>query len=173
MLRGINVGNHNRMAMDDLRAMVVALGYTDPRTYLQSGNVVFGGAGPAEAAAAALEDAIAAELGLSVPVVTRSATQMRRVVGANPLLAAGADPGKLHVTFLAKQPGAAQLKKLAASEVAARGDSYEVVGAEVYLHCPSGYGTTSYDNGFFERNLGTVATTRNWRTVCTLTEMAG
>ncbi len=173
MLRGINVGNHNRMKMEDLRSLVTGLGYEEPSTYLQSGNVVFSGGGRAESAAQALEDAITAELGLSVPVVARTGRQLRRVVAANPMTAAGEDPTKLHVTFLGKRPGADRLRALSSSKVAGRQDRFAVVGAEVYLHCPSGYGTTSYDNGFFERNLGTVATTRNWRTVCALAEMAG
>ncbi len=172
MLRGINLGNHNRMKMEDLCALVTGLGYEDPRTYLQSGNVVFRGRGRAESAAEALEDAITRELGLSVPVVARSAKQLQRVVDTNPMIAAGEDPSKLHVTFLSKRPSADRLRKVGASKVAGRGDRFEVAGAEVFLHCPSGYGTTSYDNAFFERNLGTVATTRNWRTVCALAEMA-
>jgi uncharacterized protein (DUF1697 family) len=171
MLRGINVGNHNRMKMEALRSLVAGLGYDEPRTYLQSGNVVFSGRGRAESAATALEDAITRELGLSVPVVARSDNQLRRVVAANPMIGAGDDPTKLHVTFLGKRPGADRVRALSSSRVASRRDRFEVVGAEVFLHCPSGYGTTSYDNGFFERNLGTVATTRNWRTVCALAEM--
>jgi uncharacterized protein (DUF1697 family) len=43
---------------------------------------------------------------------------------------------------------------------------------EIYLYCPSGYGKTKYTNGFFERKLGVTATTRNWKTVITLFEVA-
>lgn len=172
MLRGINLGNHNRMKMEDLRALVTDLGYEDPHTYLQSGNVVFRGRGRPESASGALEEAITRELGLSVPVVARSAKQFQRVVDTNPMIAAGLDPSKLHVTFLPKRPTADGLSALATTKVAGRGDRFEVAGAEVFLHCPSGYGATSYDNAFFERNLGSVATTRNWRTVCALAEMA-
>ena len=52
-------------------------------------------------------------------------------------------------------------------------DSFEVVGSEVYLHCPGGYGETTLNNAYLERRLGVMATTRNWRTVDTLAEMAG
>jgi uncharacterized protein (DUF1697 family) len=172
MLRGVNLGNHNRMKMEDLRSLVTGLGYEEPRTYLQSGNVVFRGTGRAESVADALEDAIDRELGLSVPVVARSARQMRKVAAGNPMVDAGEDPTKLHVTFLARRPTADRLRGLSSSKVASRQDRFEVVGAEVFLACPSGYGSTSYDNAFFERNLGTTATTRNWRTVCTLADMA-
>ncbi len=173
MLRGINVGNHNRMKMEDLRTLVTGLGYENPRTYLQSGNVVFRGRGPAKSVAAALEEAIARELGLSVPVVARRARELGRVVAGNPMIAHGEDPAKLHVTFLGSRPPAARVRGLAATEARGGEDRFEVVGAEVFLLCPSGYGTTSFDNAFFERNLGTVATTRNWRTVGALAGMVG
>ena len=85
-------------------------------TYLQSGNVVFRGRGRPESAAEALEDAIARELGLSVPVVARSARQLQRVVDTNPMIAAGEDPSKLHVTFLSKRPAADRLRKVACQQ---------------------------------------------------------
>jgi uncharacterized protein (DUF1697 family) len=172
MLRGINLGNHNRMKMEDLRSLVTALGFEEPHTYLQSGNVVFRGRGRSESVGDALEEAIARELGLSVPVVVRSARQMAKVVETNPMVATGEDPAKLHVTFLAGRPTADRVRGLRSTKVKSRRDRFEVVGAEVFVACPTGYGTTSYDNAFFERNLGTVATTRNWRTVRTLAEMA-
>ncbi|MGO9166492.1 MAG: DUF1697 domain-containing protein [Candidatus Sulfotelmatobacter sp.] len=41
MLRGINVGGHNKIKMDQLRASLEALGLERVKTYIQSGNVVF------------------------------------------------------------------------------------------------------------------------------------
>lgn len=41
LLRGINVGGHRKIPMADLRELLKALGWTDVRTYLQSGNAVF------------------------------------------------------------------------------------------------------------------------------------
>ena len=42
----------------------------------------------------------------------------------------------------------------------------------VYLHCPFGYGRSQLSNAFFEKQLGVAATTRNWRTVTALTDLA-
>jgi uncharacterized protein (DUF1697 family) len=41
LLRGINLGGHNKVAMADLREVVTSLGHADVATYIQSGNVVF------------------------------------------------------------------------------------------------------------------------------------
>lgn len=72
MLRSINVGGRNRVAMADLRGLVASLGFGEVSTYLQSGNVVFTGSGSAPAVARSIECEIEAELGLSVPVIVRT-----------------------------------------------------------------------------------------------------
>jgi uncharacterized protein (DUF1697 family) len=41
LLRGINVGGRNKIAMKDLRASFVALGHGEITTCIQSGNVAF------------------------------------------------------------------------------------------------------------------------------------
>jgi uncharacterized protein (DUF1697 family) len=171
MLRGINVGGRNKVAMADLRALFVELGHDPVVTYVQSGNVVFGTPSrrPAELAQA-IEDAIAGELGLEVTVLLRSRAELVKVASGNPFLAAGADPTKLHVTFLGAAPDRARAGAVEAPPGSP--DDFRVAGREVYLHCPAGYGRTKLDNTFWERRLGVRATTRNWTTVTKLLELA-
>jgi uncharacterized protein (DUF1697 family) len=173
MLRSINVGGRNRIPMADLRALVSSLGFGDVVTYIQSGNVVLTGSGTATAVARAIEDRITAELGLSVPVLARSKQQLRRILADSPHRQSDAEPKTLHVTFLADRPDPARVSALEGMAATFGADSFEVVGSEVYLHCPDGYGETTLNNAYLERRLGVVATTRNWRTVVTLAEMAG
>ncbi len=47
-----------------------------------------------------------------------------------------------------------------------------LAGPVLYLCLPNGYGRTKLNNAYFERTMGTAATTRNWRTVLALAEMA-
>jgi uncharacterized protein (DUF1697 family) len=82
----------------------------------------------------------------------------------------GLDPLKLHVTFLSEAPAPAALKKL--DTLAAKPDRFRHSGREVYLHCPNGYGSTRLSNNALEKALSVTATTRNWRTVNKLYEMA-
>ena len=51
-------------------------------------------------------------------------------------------------------------------------DELSIVGREVYLHCPHGYGRSKLNNAYLERRLGVAATTRNWNTVTTLCDLA-
>jgi uncharacterized protein (DUF1697 family) len=169
MLRGVNVSGRNRLPMRELADALSDLGFTDVVTYVQSGNAVFGGRKKPSAVTATISHMLAERFGLTVPVVVRTAEQIRSVVAANPYLGREHDPTKLHVTFLADGPPSAAAS-IGPPSGAGR-DTFEVIGREVYLHCPGGYGTTRLTNDFFERKLGTAATTRNWRTVLALTEL--
>ena len=172
MLRGINVGARNKIKMTDLDALCVGLGHTAVVTYIQSGNVVFKSRSKSAAAlASSIEARITRDLGLDVRVLVRTHAELAKVVRVNPFLKSGADPARLHVTFLDAAPDAALTR--AVGEYDAGVDEFRVIGREVFLHCPDGYGNTKINNGFFEKRLKAIATTRNWNTVNKLAELAG
>ncbi len=166
------MGGRNRLPMADLRALVGSLGFEDVTTYLQSGNVVFSGAGSARTAAKKIRDRMVVDVGLDVPVVVRSATELAQVVRSTPYGERGVDPKTLHVTFLASEPGGDGVRRLVDRSDEFGADRFEIIGREIYLHCPGGYGETKLNNSYLERRLGVTATTRNWRTVTALAELA-
>src|SRR5215469_9663989 len=101
MLRGINVSGHKIIRMERLRAVFEELGFAHVKTYVQSGNVIFETNEPPSGLAAKIERKIQAEFGFEVPVLTKSAKELKDIVKHNPLLKDSAiDPAKLHVTFL-------------------------------------------------------------------------
>ena len=169
LLRGVNLGSHNKVSMADLRELFEALGHEDVATYVQSGNVVFKARGGASSVTTAIERRIARDLGLDVAVILRSKTQLARIVAANQFTKKEREPTRLHVTFLAETPPRAAVRELSSGDFAP--DSLHVKGKEVYLHTPQGYGRTKLSGPFFEKQLGVVATTRNWRTVTKLAEL--
>jgi uncharacterized protein (DUF1697 family) len=169
MLRGINVGGHAKVAMAELRASFVDMGFADAETYIQSGNVVFTASGPAATLRSVIEEGLEIRLGLGITVVLRTSAQLGDVIGRNPLADGGRDAAKLHVTFLASTPTSSRLSTLDTD--AFLPDEFRVARREVYVHCPEGYGRTKLNNAFFERALGVAATTRTLRTVQTLADM--
>jgi uncharacterized protein (DUF1697 family) len=171
LLRGINLGARNKVGMADLRALFEALGHENVATYVQSGNVVFKSAVRSAAELnGRIEERIARDLGLTVTVLIRTKAELGKVAAGNPLAKDAADTAHLHVTFLADAPERARVRDL---EDAYDGpDAFRVVGREVYLCCPNGYGRSKLSNAFLEKRLGTVATTRNWKTVSKLAELA-
>jgi uncharacterized protein (DUF1697 family) len=170
LLRGVNVGG-NQLKMDRLRVIFASLGFSNARTYLQSGNAVFDAKDSQSNVEKALERKLAGETRLPVRVLVRSAAELKRLIAKNPFLKNNAiDRSQLHVTFLAESPKPEALKRLAALD--AGQDEFRAAGTEIYLHCPTGYGRSKLSNNQLERLLSLTATTRNWNTVNTLAEMA-
>src|ERR1700742_4886181 len=164
MLRGVNVGG-NPLKMEWLREACEEIGFRDVRTYLQSGNVVLSTKLGAVAAADTLKKKIDGHTRLPVPVLMRTAAEMRAMVSGNPFLKQkGIDLTKLHVTFLGDAPEKPDTGKL--DRLAGTRDEYRLAKREVYLHCPVSYGQTKLSNTAIEKILGS-ATTRNWNTVTT------
>lgn len=170
LLRGINLGARNKVAMADLRALFEELGADDVSTYVQSGNVVFRSARSRAELGQAVVEGISERLGLELTVVLLTKAELARLEQGNPFASSEPDPVKLHVTFLAERPQAGRVRELGKLEF--EPDEFEVAGTAVYLHCPQGYGRSKLSNAFFEKQLGVAATTRNWRTVKALAELA-
>ena len=170
LLRGVNVGG-NLLKMERLRELCSELGFHNVRTYVQSGNVIFESAASPGQCAKRLHEKLAGQTRLPVAVVLRTASDLHRILEENPFLnRRGLDPAKLHVTFL--ESPAAKAASPFLSKVDAGEDEFRVAGAEIYLHCPNGYGTTKLSNTRIEKLFSVSATTRNWNTVNKLYEIA-
>ncbi|MEY2568384.1 MAG: hypothetical protein QOE35_2913 [Actinomycetota bacterium] len=164
MLRGINLGSRNRMAMPALAELFEELGFTDVSTYVQSGNVGFSAAKKPDAVTIAKR--IEKDLGVTSPVILRSAGELAKLMSGNPFKG---DARGLHVTLLEVKAKAVDVKAIDAERFAP--DEFAVVGRDVYLRCPKGYGVSKLSNAFWEKKLGTVATTRNWKTITALNDL--
>jgi len=173
LLRAINLGGRNKISMPDLRTLFEeGLGAKDVRTHVQSGNVVFRHGERSQARlAAAIEGRISDDLGLAITVLLRTPTELAEAVAGSPFATKGADLSTVHVTFLVDRPGAERVAGVDPAKFSP--DEFAVIGRDVHVHCPQGYGRTKLSNAFFERKLGQPATTRNWKTVTTLAEMTG
>jgi len=170
LLRGINVGGRNRLPMKELAALFAAAGGRSVRTYIQSGNVLFAaGRGEASGVAKHVRLGIEERFGYRVPVVVRSASDFRRSFAQNPFLEEGASPQYLHLGFLQDAPSPQTIATLDHERSAV--DSFVVRGREVYLFLPGGMARTKLTTAYFDRQLETVVTIRNWRTVSALIDL--
>ncbi len=172
LLRGVNVGGKNKLPMQELRAALLGGGFSDVATYIQSGNVVLqSDSQKPEAVAPAISAVIKTRFGFEVPATVRSAEQLRAVIENNPFLARGCNPKALHVAFLAHRPDPDAVKRLDPER--SPPDEFIVHGDEIYLHCPNGLARSKLTNAWFDSQLGTISTVRNWNTVRRLFAMAG
>lgn len=168
LMRAVNVGGRNLVGMSVLRELAAQAGLDDPRTLLQSGNLVFEGAArPAADLERLLESEAAARLGLETDFMVRSAAEWRAIIERNPFpREAKDDPGHLLVMVFKKAPKAADVKALRAA-ITGR-EVIEARGGHAYLVYPDGVGRSRLTTALIERTLGTRGTGRNWNTVVKL-----
>lgn len=168
LLRGLNLGGR-RIPKDELAGLFEEAGCVDVTTYIASGNVIFGAsAALAKKLPAQVAKVIEARYGFESPVVLRSSKQLAAAVAANPFPKAPEDA--LYVGYLAAQPAPAAVAKLDPQR--SPGDLFAIVGAEIYMHLQKGAAETKLTNAWFDKQLGTVSTFRNWRTARKLVELA-
>lgn len=169
LLRAVNVGGR-KLPMADLRALCAGLGWEDVATYIQSGNVVFAAKGAPKALEARLEKAIAAQFGLAVPVVVRTAAQWALYPAGNPFPQAAKDEPNRLMLLLSKEPPA-EGAEAAIQARAVAGERVKRVGDALWFHYPDGAGTSKLTPSLIDRAVGSPATARNHNTVLRLREM--
>ncbi len=168
LLRAVNVGGNNLIAMADLRDLLTALGCQEARTLLQSGNAVFR---RDEAAPEALETRLEAEalrrLNLRTSFFVRDAACWAEIIAGNPFPEEAArDPGRLLVMLFKDCPRPAAVEALRA---AIKGpETIHVTERRAYIIYPEGAGNSRLTNTLIDAKLGTRGTARNWNTVLKL-----
>jgi uncharacterized protein (DUF1697 family) len=172
MLRGINVGGHNKIKMEALRALYESLKLRDTQTYVQSGNVVFRtDERDMPRLAKRIEDGIERKFGFRPDAILRTSAEMREVIAKNPFAKRrGIEPGKLLVSFLASDPGAESREKV--RQMKCDPEELRIEGREIYIYFPNGMGRSKLPWAALDKTLKTPVTGRNWNSVTKMLEMA-
>jgi uncharacterized protein (DUF1697 family) len=171
LLRGINVGGRNRIPMGELCSVCVALDWTDVRSHIQSGNLIFRADGTRAMLEAQLEQAIERQFGLTIPVIVRPAASWPQYIQDNPYPEISQREPQLVILGLSKaspKPGAAE----ALAQRATMGETITQVGDALWIHYAGGAGRSKLSPGLLDRLTGSPVTTRNWRTVLQLEKLS-
>jgi uncharacterized protein (DUF1697 family) len=166
LLRGINVGKAKRVAMADLRTLFMDLGYSDIRTVLNSGNVVFSGAlKPQETIAAEIEEALVLKLGVAARTLVLSGDELSAIVAGNPLRELATDPARLLVSIVSRAYDRDAIAALCSEDW---GREAVALGERaVYVWSPDGV-LESRALVALGKQLGDGMTSRNWSTILKL-----
>ena len=169
LLRGINVSGKNQIKMDDLKRLIETIDFKNVRTYIQSGNVVF----QSEIIDLTLlsrkiEQEIKNSFDFYVSVIMRKSEDLQRIIKRNTFMQY--PYSTLYVTFLTENLNNTLDEELIKAKNST--EEYFVSKKEIFLLCPNGYGKTKLSNSFIENITGITATTRNWKTVNMLNEIA-
>ncbi len=171
MLRGINVSGQKKIKMADLREHLSEIPLYDVRTYIQSGNIVFRSEQTPEPLEAAIRSKIEKKYGFDVPTLVKTPKEFETAIAGNPYGHRMAEESKrVYITFLSdipEQPLVDNLKSVDHSP-----EEWVLKGKDIYFYSPHGYGNAKMSNNYFEAKLKVKATTRNWKTIVTLLDMA-
>ena len=171
LFRGINVGGHQAIRMDDLKDLYEALGFKDVATYIQSGNVVFTG-DDADLARLRrhIEDGFEKKFGFHVEVIVRTSAELREIIDKNPFQSQQSKESKwVVVMFLAARPDDTAQEDLLKTYVGP--EEIFIIGKEMYIYYPNGIGRSKLSNSFIEKKLKALGTARNWNTILQLQKM--
>ncbi|HEV2569334.1 DUF1697 domain-containing protein [Sphingomonas sp.] len=160
LLRAVNVGGLT-LPMAELKAICDAAGFANARTYIASGNAVFASDLTESEVKTQLEPPLAAFAGKPIPVILRTAEEMKQVLDANPFPVA--EPKFNYVLFLDSAPAPDAISSI-------RHRTAEEISAgtrELYIHYPTGMGKSK-----LVVPTARSGTARNMNTVARLAEMA-
>lgn len=162
LLCAVNVGGAGKLPMVELKAMAEEIGFSNPRTYIASGNLVFDSGLAAADAKAALERRLHDYAGKPIGVIIRTGDEMADILAANPFPEA---PGNFSVAiFLDAAPPADALDHARYAD----GERMRLGVREIYVHYVNGQGRSR-----LVIPAAKTGTTRNINTIAKLAEMAG
>lgn len=172
MLRGVNLGPHNRIKMDTLRSLYESLGLEDSRTYVQSGNVIFRTKEKnLVSLAKKIQDAIEKKCECRPEVILRTTAEFRKAIAATPFAdRPELEPGKILVTFLAAEPPKEAHANLVKFEEYP--EELHLKGRELYIYFPNGAGKSKLPWSSVEKLFKVTGTARNWNSVTKMLAMA-
>lgn len=171
-LRGINVAGQKKIKMSSLKVLYESLGFKNVTTYIQSGNVIFQSTKEdIPVLQQKIEQKIQKEYNFTVTTIIRTIPEMKNIIDGNPFMKERhEDITKLYVTFLSQRPSLLAIQEL--NHFQKNEEEFIISGKNVYLFIPKGYGKAILSNNLIERKLHVTATTRNWKTVLQVGELA-
>ena len=171
-LRGVNMTGHNSMKMNDLLQLYIELGFEDAETFIQSGNVIFRTPSENESATTdKIEKSIKQRFGYDIRVMIRNIEELRVIFSSNPFTGEEKfDPALTAVILLHEIPSEAQIQKVINADYPP--DKFKIIGREIFIFCPNGFGRSKIYTNFFENKMGVTGTARNWKTITTILNIA-
>ena len=160
-LRGINVGGHKQVKMEDLRKAFESLKFKNVKTYINSGNVLFDSEEKSDLIRKEIKDKLNKLLGYEIEVFIQNIKQLKNIIKLNPFKKAKKDEMK-YATFL---PSGLRISKLPISSQDNDVEVFFIKNDIAFSLSRKVKGKYGFPNGFIEKKFKVSATTRNWNTI--------
>jgi uncharacterized protein (DUF1697 family) len=171
LLRGINLGPRNKIAMADLRELLQSLGHENVRTLILSGNAIFTSRRRSiPRLERQIERAIKQRFGHEIRVLIRSADEMAAVVDGNPLAGRATDGSRLFALFLERDPDRRRVDAIDADAFAP--EEFRLGDRVIYVLVRWGVQGSKLLPALSDKRLGVAMTNRAWDTVTKLVDLS-
>lgn len=168
LLRAVNVAGVNRLPMNEFRDLLAQQGLSSPKTYVQSGNVVFRSDRSPATLAEIIADAVLGEFAFRPPVQVLTQPQFQAALDSNPFPDAAAMPTLVHGFFMDRVLPGQTMGFL--QSVAVSGEQYAVRGRVLWLYLPEGLGRSKLAKRVMALPIGITA--RNYKSIAAIAELA-
>lgn len=169
LFRGINVGGNNKLPMKELAKMLESLGFTDVKTYIASGNILFRSGLSAAKIEAVIGDGVETTFGFRPSLFLITLKHLEKVLTENPYKAHEHKGKAQHVFFFKAPPNKVDRELM--DSLKAESEDYTVTDELMYLYAPDGVGRSKLVEKL-GRAIKADMTARNLNTVETLRDMA-
>ncbi len=160
-LRGINVGWHAIIKMDELRSLVSATGFDNVATYKQSGNLLFETKRKPDECAKLIKNALSKKLNKDIEVFVLEQSYLKGIVASDPFRGIKLDPSHMFITlFVSKIPKMAKLPKRSP-----KGEIEILLTEDNAIFWTLDLKKGQYNADFVEKLFKIPSTTRNWRSI--------
>lgn len=167
ILRGINVGGHRKIIMNDLIKLLSGDMISNLKTYIQSGNLIFESSNSVIEIERYIEEKISLKYGFDVPTIVRKKEDWLKAIQENPFENEPIE--HLHITFFKEEINSDKLDEI--NQLDTSPDQMTSKKNHAYLCLHTKYHQTKLSNQFFEKKLNTSCSTRNWKTILKLKNM--
>ena len=169
LLRGVTPSGKNKVPMAQLRKVLAMAGFSNVRTYIQTGNVLVDTEFSAIETENRIHHLIKEHLGPNLAVVVRTGIELQKMLANNPFQE-GYDISRVFFVLFARIPEAETIEELLTQDFG--DEKLALAGDAAYLYIPGAYGRGKLSNNFLEKKLNVSATMRNFNTLRKLVEIS-
>ena len=169
LIRGINVGGHKKVPMAILRDVLSKAGFQDVKTYIQSGNIVFKSIEKnSKTIERIIQKSIESYFSFLVPVIIKTKEELQFIFDSCHL----SDEKKRESYFVLFDdiPDSELVKEV--ESITFENEEFSIVRDCLYFYSSTGYGRTKFNMNSIEKKLKVNATSRNFKTIVKLLELA-
>lgn len=171
-LRGVNVGGYATVKMDVLKKAMTAHKFENVKTYINSGNIVFGSIKNKEDVYNEIKNIIAENFGITVELIVKTSEELQSILRNDPYNPKTEDDySRRGVAMLSVNADVSKVATL--KENKGITENYYIKGDVLYIYYDFGMGKSKFTNSFIEKKLGLISTVRNWNTMLKMEDMMG